>query len=398
MRFTSAFSTNTHLQSALDEACGAIVDEIDSSIDIAFVFFSCEYIADAERAGLSIQQLAEQLVDRLGTDNVIGCSGESIVANQYELQWQPAISIWAGSFTSIQIECCHLEYRSFGDDAGFEGWTDSLAGDWPERSTMFIFAEPFSFPTDVFLHRMNEDRLGVPVIGGIASGASQPGDARLVLGNQAYDSGAVLMRINGEFDVDCLVSQGCRPIGHPLVITRSERNEIHELGGQPALKQLESIVKSLPTREQSMVNRGLHVGRVISEYTDQPQQGDFLIRNVIQIDQEAGTIVIADYVRPGQTIQFQIRDHESAHAELKFLLSQYLSHSDAACESALMFSCNGRGTRMFPVDHHDAGLLREVVGAIPVAGFFAGGEVGPIGGSNFLHGFTTSIALFRKRP
>ena len=397
MRFASAFSTSPSLRTAIDDTCGAIVDAIDSPIDIAFVFFSCEYVADDTEAGLSIEKLAEELVNRLGTDHVIGCSGESIVANQYELQWQPALSIWAASFDAVQIDTCHLEFRTMGNDAGFEGWPDKLAGAWPDGSAIFTVADPFSFPMDVFLQRMNEDRELVPVIGGIASGATQPGESRLILGNEVFASGAVVVRINGDFDVDFVVSQGCRPIGNPLVITRAERNEIHELGGHSACDQLHSVFQTLPTREQQMVNKGLHVGRVISEYIDNPQQGDFLIRNVIQIDEESGMIAIADYVRPGQTVQFQIRDQETAHAELKHLLSQNVSESNSSCQAALMFSCNGRGTRMFPVQHHDASLLREIVGAVPVGGFFAAGEVGPVGGRNFLHGFTTSIALFRER-
>jgi len=401
MRFASAFSTNENLQLALDEACGAVVDEIDSSIDVAFVFFSMEYV-NREAAGKGVPaeqlaaELASQLAQRLGTENIIGCCGESIVANQYELQWQTAISIWAGNLGKAQIEGCHLQYRNLGNDAAFQGWTDSLTGQWPDQSTVFAFADPFSFPMDLFLQRINEDREEVPVLGGIASGASQPGEARLILGRQVFDSGAVLLRISGELVIDAVVSQGCRPIGRPMVITSCERNEIHELGGRPALEQLQEIFQSLPVREQKMVNQGLHVGRVISEYTDRPQQGDFLIRNVVQIVEESGTIAIADYVRPGQTVQFQIRDHESAHAELKQLLSEAVAEADTTHQAALLFNCNGRGTRLFPVEHHDAALLRECCGAIPVAGFFAAGEIGPVGGSNFLHGFTSCIALFRK--
>ena len=281
---------------AMDEACGAVVDEIDASVDIAFVFFSVEYITNASAAGMSIEDLAEQLIARLGTEKVIGCCGESIVANQYELQWQPAISIWAGHLPSVQLDCCHLEYRSLGDDSVFDGWTDAFAGTWPDGSTIFSFADPFSFPMDVFLDRMNEDRQSIPVLGGMASGVSQPGEARLIKGRDVYDSGAVLIRVSGNLHVDGVVSQGCRPIGSPLVITRAERNEIQELGGLPALQQVQDIFKSLPTREQQMMNQGLYVGRVVSEYIDHTKQGDFLIRNVVHIVEETGSIVIADYV------------------------------------------------------------------------------------------------------
>ncbi len=396
MQFASAFSTNPDFRIAIDEACGAVMDTIDASIDIAFVFFSCEYLTDDTATGLSIEAAAEELVNRLGTDQVIGCSGESIVANQYELQWQPSISIWVASLDSPHLDSCHLEFRSLGDDAAFEGWEQGLTGTWADDSVVFTVADPFSFPMDVFLQRMNEDRSGVPVMGGIASGATQPGEARLILGTRVFDRGAVLVRMDGSFDVDCVVSQGCRPIGHPFVITKAQRNEIYELGGRSALSQLHAIFQSLPTHEKQAVNQGLQIGRVISEYIDRPKQGDFLIRNLLQIDEATGMIAIAEYVRLGQTVQFQIRDQDSAHAELKFLLSDAVSKAASPHQAALMFNCNGRGTRMFSGAHHDSGLLREVVGSIPTAGFFAAGEIGPVSEENFLHGFTSSIALFRE--
>lgn len=396
MQFASAFSTDPDLRRAIQEACGAVVDTIDAPIDLAFVFISCEYLENDTANGLPMEAAAQEFVERLGTQCVIGSSGESIVANQYELQWQPAVSVWVASLGQHQLDACHLEFRNLGNDAAFEGWADTMSGDWPDGSVMITLADPYSFPMDVFLHRMNEDRAGIPIMGGMASGASQPGDARLFLGDQVYDSGAVLIRFNGDFAVTSVVSQGCRPIGHPLVITKAERNEIYELGGQPALAQFQSIFHALPTKEKQLVNQGLQLGRVISEYTDQPRQGDFLIRNLMQFDESTGMIAIADYVRPGQTVQFQIRDHESAHAELKFLLSQAVADAPTPFEAALIFNCNGRGTRMFPVQHHDAGLVREVVGNVPNSGLFAAGEIGPVGGQNFLHGFTSSIALFRE--
>ena len=397
MQFASAFSTHLDFRQAIQEACGAVVDTIDAPIDLAFVFFSCEYLHNDTSTGFPIEAAAQEFVQRLGTQCVVGCSGESIVANQYELQWQAAVSVWVANLGQHQLDACHLEFRNLGNDAAFEGWPDEMSQEWPTGSVMFTLADPYSFPMDVFLHRMNEDRPGVPLMGGLASGASQPGDARLFLGENVYNSGAALIRVNGGFEVTSVVSQGCRPIGHPLVITKAERNEIYELGGQSALSQFQSIFRSLPTKEQQLVNQGLQLGRVISEYKDSPQQGDFLIRNLVQFDENTGMIAIADYVRPGQTVQFQIRDQESAHAELKILLSQAVAAANTPFKASLIFNCNGRGTRMFPVQHHDAGLVREVVGNIPSAGLFAAGEVGPIGGQNFLHGFTSSIALFRER-
>jgi small ligand-binding sensory domain FIST len=190
-----------------------------------------------------------------------------------------------------------------------------------------------------------------------------------------------------------LVSQGCRPIGDPFVITKAERNVIYELGGVPAVVQLHNLLISLPTHEQDMVRRGLHLGRVVNEYQEHFEYGDFLIRNVLGIDPESGAIIIGDYVRVGQTVKFHLRDWQSADADLRQMLAA-VRKSGGAPGGALLFTCNGRGTRLFPEPHHDALAIREVLGDIPVAGFFAAGELGPVGGRNFMHGFTASIALF----
>jgi small ligand-binding sensory domain FIST len=250
---------------------------------------------------------------------------------------------------------------------------------------LIVLGEPFSFPADYMLERINEDRPKVPVIGGMASGAAQPGDNRLILGANTFAEGAVALHVSGPVRLATVVSQGCRPIGKPFVVTKAERNIIYELGGKPALAQLREIFDTLPTSEQRLVQRALHVGRVVSEYQERFEQGDFLVRNVVGIDANSGAIAIGDYLRPGQTVQFHIRDEEVADAKSK---------SSGSPAGALLFTCNGRGTRMFSQAHHDAGAVAHAFGSIPLAGFFAQGELGPVGQHNFIHGFTASIGLF----
>jgi small ligand-binding sensory domain FIST len=227
----------------------------------------------------------------------------------------------------------------------------------------------------------------------MASGGAQPGENRLLLGAQTHAEGAVAVHVSGPVRLKTVVSQGCRPIGRPLVVTKAERNIIYELGGKPALVQLRAIFDTLPTSEQRLVQRALHVGRVVSEYQDRFDQGDFLVRNVLGIDAASGAIAIGDYLRPGQTVQFHIRDEHAADAELAQLLSAAKQASGSPPAGALLFTCNGRGTRMFSQPHHDAAAVERAFGPIPLAGFFAQGELGPIGQHNFIHGFTASIGL-----
>jgi small ligand-binding sensory domain FIST len=258
--------------------------------------------------------------------------------------------------------------------------------------------DPYSFAAELLLELVNDEYPGAPVIGGMASSASQPGENVLFCNGEVHRSGMVAAFLEGDLRVRTLVSQGCRPIGQPFVITRCDRNIIFELGGMPAFKRLEDVFRSLATHEQAMVQRGLHLGRVVSEYRDHFEQGDFLVRNVVGVDSESGAIAIADFVRPGQTVQFHVRDADTADAELRQLLAREKREAGPNRSAALLFTCNGRGTRLFPQPNHDADAIAQAFGQLPTAGFFAAGELGPVGGRNFIHGFTASIALLDAEP
>jgi small ligand-binding sensory domain FIST len=202
--------------------------------------------------------------------------------------------------------------------------------------------------------------------------------------------------ISGHTEVDCVVSQGCRPIGPPVVITKGKNNVVAELGGRKPLEVVQEIAQDLDEKERFLLSKGLLVGVVIDEYKDRFGRGDFLIRNVVGIDQKNGAMAVADVIRVGQTIQFHVRDAETAREDLQLLLdAQELKEKPFA---GLLFTCNGRGERLFETPNHDVGVVRERLGRIPVAGFFAAGEIGPVGDGSFVHGHTASLALFRTKP
>jgi small ligand-binding sensory domain FIST len=230
----------------------------------------------------------------------------------------------------------------------------------------------------------------------MASGIPGAGQCRLLHAGGVADQGAVGLLLQGPIGLRSIVSQGCRPIGRHMIITRAEDNIIFELGGRPPLEQLKELWQTLTPEEQGLFQQGLHVGRVISEYRGDFQRGDFLVRNVLGLDRATGALAITDRVRVGQTVQFHVRDAQTADEDLHALLQLDLNAHDKRPAGALVFSCNGRGTRLFPEPHHDARTIHQEAGAIPLAGFFAQGELGPIGGQNFIHGFTASVALFEE--
>ena len=216
-----------------------------------------------------------------------------------------------------------------------------------------------------------------------------PGDTRLFLDDRVVDTGAVGARLPG-IRIRALVSQGCRPIGNVYTVTRAEENVIHELGGRPPLQRLQELVETLRPEDRELVGRGLHVGRVIDEYKAELERGDFLIRAVIGVDPQSGALAVGDGIEVGETIQFHVRDAATADEDLRTLLEREAEPP----AGALLFTCNGRGSRLFSVPDHDASLVSKMLGGLPLAGFNCAGEIGPVGGKNFLHGFTASIALF----
>ena len=382
-------SANPELEAAIHEARTAAAAELQApatAADLAVVFVSSGY-------GHAIRPAFEGLADAIGAKAVVGGTAEAILGGGEEYEEGPAVVVWLARLPGAAVVPLALEYTQTPDGGMFVGWPEELDGGWPANATLLLLADPFSFPVDSLIKRLAEDQPGVPIIGGMASGGMLPGSNTLVVGPRTYDSGAVGVVIGGGVRVRPVVSQGCRPIGRPLVITKSEENLIIELGGRPALERLREIYATLDPADRELVRSSLHVGRAATEYKDEFRRGDFLVRNVAGADPDSGVLAIGDTVRTGQTIQFHVRDAATAHEDLSELLE---SQRAAACRpaGALVFTGNGRGRRLFAEPHHDARCLQELLGPVPAAGFFAQGEIGPIGRLNCLHGFTASIALF----
>lgn len=392
-QFAAALSTREDAASAVAEVCQQLTAQLSRKPHLVIWF------ASQHHAG-QLATIASQCCDRLGTDAVLGCTAESIVGGSQEIENAAALSMWGAVLPDSKVLPMHLELERSTEGGAIVGWPAGLEPQWPQDASLVLLGEPYSFPADALLERLNEDRPGVPVVGGMASGGDGPGENRLAIGREVHSSGAVAVLLSGGVRVQTVVSQGCRPIGRHFVITKSERNVIYELGGKPALLQLKELFDSLPNREQQLVQHGLHVGRVVNEYQSQFQHGDFLVRNVIGIDPDQGSIAIGDYVRPGQTVQFHVRDAETADEDLRMLLQQSAPGPGQGHvpSGALLFTCNGRGTRLFGTPHHDVQALQSIWSGVPVAGFFAQGEFGPVAGQNFVHGFTASVAIFSARP
>jgi small ligand-binding sensory domain FIST len=376
-RFASALSEHPVASHAVGEVAGEILEAFGGDEpDLLVCFASPHFVGTMDDLTFALGNLLDPGV-------MLGATAVSIVGGAREVEDGPALSVFAASLPDAQLTPVALGIEHTPDGAAVTGWPD-LAG---EPSTLVLLADPFSFPVDGFLARLNDDRAGMQVIGGAASAARGPGGNRLVLDGTVSSSGAVGVFLDG-ITVRTVVSQGCRPVGQPYVITRGEGNRIEELAGKAAIERVQDCAAQASEEDRVLMRAGLHVGVVVDEHHADFERGDFLVRNVLGGDQATGSIVVGGEVMVGQTVQFHVRDAAAADEDLR----EMLSGEEAA--AALLFTCNGRGRQLFGVPDHDAGLLDQLLGPLPAAGAFCAGEIGPVGGRNFLHGFTASIALF----
>ena len=358
------------------------------AVDLACLFFTPHYAESSE-------ELVRSLHRQLAPGVMVGCMGEGIIGSTEEYENKPAVILWVAHVPGVQMVPLHVTFHEKEEKAYvLEGWPREL--DAPtDRPTFLVFADPFSTPVEDVFRTMERHCPGAPAIGGLASGGSDIGENRLVLNGEIMENGLVGVALWGPVSIRTLVSQGCQPIGERFVVTRAERNIIYELGGAPTLARLQETLQRLGPEGGQRAAMSVQVGVAFDEQRERFDRGDFLIRGLVGADQRSGGVAISDVVKEGQTIQFHVRDPKAASEDFNLLLAQdRLTYPQAVLKGALLFSCYGRGRRFFAEPNHDIAALQRRTAGIPVAGFFASGEIGPVGGKNFIHGYTASVALF----
>ena len=370
------------------EASNRAASSLDAPCDLAVVFASGQHLAMAK-------WLLSEVHERLEPRALIGCGAGGTLAAGRELEESPSVVVWAASLPGAELETMHLSAERDAEGFRLLGLPESLAGSAGEPvpdEAVIALCDPFSFPAEELLAALESSRPRMPVLGGLAS-ASFAGGAMLMRDGEVHSDGAVAIRLRGVEVLPC-VSQGAGPVGPEMTITQAEANVIGELAGKPAMERLGEVIAALPEHERELAASGVLIGLVIDENRPEYERGDFLVRPIIGADRESGAIAIGEPVRVGQTVRLQVRDAASADEDLREALraqAQALGTDGAA--GALLFTCNGRGSHMFDVPDHDASALEDALGA-PSAGFFCAGEIGPVGGRNFLHGFTATMAVF----
>lgn len=387
MPFAAALSTATPTDRAADEVVRAAVTVLGRDPELAVAFYSPHHAANAA-------ELASALAERTGARALLGVLGESVIAGSREIEDRPAVALWVASWGgAVGIDAFHLDLEETPDGPTLFGWPDALLEADATKSLLVTFGDPYTFPAaELFLPRVNEDYPGLPVAGGMASSPMGPGTPSLFLNGEVKEQGAVGVLLRGA-KFWTVVSQGCRPVGRPLVVTKGQDNVIAEVGGQTPLDYLRTLLAEVSPVERDLMQKGLLIGVAMTEYRDEFRRGDFVVRNLVGLDPRTGALAVTDRIRRGQTVQFQVRDASSADQDLRELLGA-ATVDGAKPSGGLVFSCNGRGTRLFSEPDHDAKAIQAGAGPLALAGFFAAGELGPVGGTNFIHGFTASAVLF----
>lgn len=385
-RFGVGLSTLDDPAEAAREAAGVARLALgDAPATLVLVFASADLAVDGEEILPVVHEI-------LAPETLLGAMGEAVIGAGREIEEGPALSVWAAHLPGAEIMPFRLGARIVDDGVAIDGWPGP-----PEQAPtapVLVLADPFTFPADALLGEINAAESGGWVVGGLASGAREPGGHRLFFQHEVLREGAVGAVLGG-LPVQPVVSQGCEPIGPEMVITAGAGQVVEELAGVVAMDKLKQVIEDLEPREREMAAHGLLVGLVINENQPDYKRGDFLIRGIQGGDRETGALLVGERVRVGQTMRFHVRDAATADLDFRQALRDARAAAPGAAPMAgLIFSCNGRGTHMFPEPHHDACAVAEELQTIPTAGIFCNGEIGPVGGKSFLHGFTATMALF----
>ena len=385
MTFASALSEHPDPAEATGEVIGAVLEQLGTEPDVAAVFASPQHRDAFGDMAAAINRMLRPRV-------FVGTTAVAVLGGSREVEDAPAIGLWVGRLAA-RPRPVRLQAARTASGIALQGLSAST---FEPGDALLLLADPFSLPVDAIIDALAafempeaSETLSVPVVGGMASAANTPGGNRLVLDDEVMSSGGVGVVLPGGVATRTVVSQGCRPIGDPMIVTRAEGNLVMEIAGRPALDRLDDLVRAADAEERSLLASGLQIGIAIDEHRATFERGDFLVRGVVGADRLQRALAVGDHVEVGTTVQFQVRDAVAADEDLRAMLA------DATGDAALVFTCNGRGQRLFGEPDHDARVVHDTLGSPALAGMFCAGEFGPIGGRSFVHGFTASVLVFR---
>jgi small ligand-binding sensory domain FIST len=393
MRWSSALSTQTDPSVAVGVAVETIRDQLAGESADMLLIFASGYSDEAWDVFLPALRYAYPEA------TILGCTAGGVIGGGREVEGQTSLSITAAHLPDVAVVGFHYDV---GDERTLEEasawWGEHLGLEAEHQPSFILIPDPFTCDPTHLMGGLDRAFPGAVKIGGLASGGDAIGDHVLVMDDQVVRAGAVGVALYGDIEVSSVVAQGCRPVGHPMVVTQAKKNFLIELSGEPALSQLEQMFSDLEDADQALF-RGLPmVGLGMEKGRNTYRQGDFLIRHLMGMDRNNGVLAVGAFLEEGQVIQFHVRDADSSRADLEELLIRHArSHPVDQTEGAVLFSCLGRGERFFGEPDHDSGMATRYLGGVAIGGFFCAGEIGPVNGQTWLHGYTTAMGIFRPK-
>jgi small ligand-binding sensory domain FIST len=401
MQWVNALSTRPSLEAAVEDVVEQAQKLLQAPADLGLVFISSAFASEYSR-------LMPLLQEKLKVSALIGCCGGGIVGidskgNVQEVEDGAALSLTLAHLPDVKVQTFHISTAVLPDpDGSPDAWVE-LMGVPPQDQPQFILlGDPMSSGTNELLQGLDFAYAGSVKVGGLADSGSFGNHSSLFCDFKQYRDGMVGVALSGNLVMETIVAQGCRPIGQPYQVVEGERNILLKLEEsiqgktQTPLEILQGVFEALDEDERALAQRSLFVGIAQSAFKQTLEQGDFLIRNVLGVDPRTGAMAIGDRVRPGQRIQFHIRDAEASEDDLIMLLERYQNQEQTSFPSgALMFACMGRGEGLYNRPHFDSRLFTRYLN-VPLSGFFCNGEIGPVGNTTFLHGYTSVFGICRQ--
>jgi small ligand-binding sensory domain FIST len=393
MRWASAVSDEPSLDRAVADVGERLRGQLEGAKpDLALVFVGTHHAAVYD-------QVPDRLAAACAPAVLVGCSAGGVIGGGREVEERPGLSVTAAVLPGVDLHAFHLVSEQLPDPASERpAWERLLAAPAAVRPHFVLLPEPFSFDAERLLAGLDRWYPASQKIGGVASGAREPGGNALFRDRDVHRAGLVGVALSGNVEVDTVVAQGCRPIGVPMFVTRAQGNLLWELDGRQAVEVLRELYARLPRADQDLARHSLFLGIVMSDTQHEYRQGDFLIRNLMGMDPERGVLAVGALLRENTVVQFHLRDAATSAADIEHLLTEYAAqHGAARAAGALLFSCLGRGLHLYGRADHDTDVFRTHLGEVPLGGFFCNGEIGPVHGTTFLHGYTSAFGLFRPR-
>ncbi len=404
-------SSRDELKRAVDQCASVLKQELDS-IDLAIGFVSPNF-------GKYFEDFPKLIQEALGPKVFIGCSAGGLIGGGQEIEHKNCVAITAASLPDVNIKPFHVTNDNMPSlDGSADAW-EKMVGVSPSENPAFVLMpDPFSMRSDDIIQGLDYAYPRAVKIGGLASGANEPGGNALFLNAETLKDGLVGIALTGNLIVDTVVAQGCKPIGPPCQVTKAQKHVLFELDGEPAVMTLRKIMASLSDVDRTLAKDAMFIGLVIDNQNRSIEErrqefltgknqagkykaGDFLVRNILGIDQNTGALVVGEILDSATTVQFHVRDAATSADDLRFLLKRFrdekLDGDASGVKGALLFSCLGRGEYLYGQANHDTDSFRTYLGAVPIGGFFCNGEIGPVGSQTYLHGYTSSFGIFRQK-